>query len=147
MDVNLGDGGFDLMSWYMEIPVVSRVYLTSAFLTTAACAVDIISPFSLYFNFNLIFVQGQVWRIITTFLFFGLFSVDFLFHMYFLVRYCRMLEEGDFRGRTAHFIWMLFFGIAMMTIVAPFLGVNFLGNALTFMMLYVWVSPHVIIAK
>lgn len=126
------------MSWYMEIPVVSRVYLTSAFLTTAACAVDIISPFSLYFNFNLIFVQGQVWRIITTFLFFGLFSVDFLFHMYFLVRYCRMLEEGDFRGRTAHFIWMLFFGIAMMTIVAPFLGVNFLGNALTFMMLYVW---------
>lgn len=122
----------------MDIPVVSRVYLTSAFLTTAACAVDIISPFSLYFNFNLIFVQGQVWRIFTTFLFFGLFSVDFLFHMYFLVRYCRMLEEGDFRGRTANFVWMLLFGIFIMTIVAPFLSVNFLGNSLTFMMLYVW---------
>jgi len=78
-------GGFDLMSWYMEIPVVSRVYFTSAFLTTAACAVDIISPFSLYFNFNLIFFQGQIWRLATTFLFFGLFSIDFLFHMYFLV--------------------------------------------------------------
>merc|ERR1719245_1931461 len=60
-------GGFDLVGWYMEIPVISRLYMTSAFLTTAACAIDIISPFSLYFNFNLIFVQGQVWRLFTTF--------------------------------------------------------------------------------
>lgn len=138
MDVNEGDGGFNLMNWYMEIPVVSRVYVTSAFLTTAACAVEIISPFSLYFNFNLIFFQGQVWRLLTTFLFFGLFSLDFLFHMYFLVRYCRLLEEGDFRGRTAHFILMLLFGITLMTMVAPFLGVNFLGSSLSFMMLYIW---------
>ena len=129
-----------MMSWYREIPVVSRVYLTSAFLTTAACAVDIISPFSLYFNFNLIFVQGQVWRLFTSFLFFGMFSIDFLFHMYFMVRYSRLLEEGDFRGRTANFLMMLLFGIMMMTFVAPFLTVNFLGNSLTFMMLYVWVS-------
>jgi len=133
-----GAGGFDVMSWYMEIPVVSRLYFTSAFLTTAACAVDIISPFSLYFNANLIFVQGQVWRLVTTFLFFGLFSIDFLFHMYFLVRYCRLLEEGDFRGRTAHFVVFLLFGITMMTVVAPFVSVHFLGSALTFMMVYVW---------
>jgi len=131
-------GGFDLISWYMEIPVISRIYMTSAFLTTAACAIDIISPFSLYFNFNLIFVQGQVWRLITTFLFFGLFSIDFLFHMYFLVRYCRLLEEGDFRGRTAHFAMMMLFGIVLMTMVAPFVSVHFLGSSLTFMMVYVW---------
>merc|ERR1712157_120150 len=131
-------GGFDLMSWYMEIPVVSRVYFTSAFLTTAACAIDIISPFSLYFNFNLIFFQGQVWRLFTTYLFFGLFSIDFLFHMYFLVRYCRLLEEGDFRGRREKFVMMLLFGIFIMTMVAPFASVHFLGSSLTFMMVYVW---------
>jgi len=131
-------GGFDLLSWYMEIPVISRLYMTSAFLTTAACAIDIVSPFSLYFNFNLIFVQGQVWRLITTFLFFGLFSIDFLFHMYFLVRYCRLLEEGDFRGRTANFAMMILFGIVLMTMVAPFVSVHFLGSSLTFMMVYVW---------
>jgi len=122
----------------MDIPVISRLYLTSAFLTTAACAVDLVSPFSLYFNANLIFAQGQVWRLFTAFLFFGLFSVDFLFHMYFLVRYCRLLEEGDFRGRAADFVWMLSFGVALMTMVAPFVSVNFLGSSLTFMMTYVW---------
>lgn len=133
-----GGAGFDFMSWYMEIPVISRLYFTGAFLTTAACAVDIISPFSLYFNWDLIFSKGQVWRLVTTYLFFGMFSIDFLFHMYFLVRYCRLLEEGDFRGRTANFVLMLAFGITMMTLVAPFVSVHFLGSSLTFMMVYVW---------
>lgn len=69
----------------MKIPVVSRLYLTGAFLTTAACAVDIISPFTLYYNWDLVYNQGQIWRLITPYLFFGVFSLDFLFHMYFLV--------------------------------------------------------------
>ena len=46
----------------MDIPVISRLYLTGAFLTTTACAVDLVTPFSLYFNWDLIFIQGQVWR-------------------------------------------------------------------------------------
>jgi Derlin-2/3 len=132
-----GGAGVDLMSWYMEIPPISRLYLTGAFLTTAMCAVDIISPFSLYFNWKLI-ADGQVWRLVTSYLFFGLFSVDFLFHMYFLVRYSRLLEEGDFRGRTANYLLMLLFGVAIISVVATYVNVHFLGSALTFMMAYVW---------
>ncbi|EQC25521.1 hypothetical protein SDRG_16604 [Saprolegnia diclina VS20] len=128
----------DPLEWYYEIPVISRLYLTGAFLTTAACALELISPFSLYFNFNLIFYRGQVWRLLTNFLFFGLFSLDFLFHMYFLVRYSRMLEEGSFRGRTADFLYMILFGAAFMILVAPFVSVHFLGSSLTFMMVYIW---------
>ena len=30
--------------------------------------------------------------------------------MFFLVKYCKMLEEGSFRGRSADFLWMLLFG-------------------------------------
>lgn len=141
---NRGDGAaaagdFDMLGWYMEIPVVSRIYLTGALLTTAACAVDIISPFNLYYSANLIFQEGQIWRLVTTFLFFGMFSFDFLFHMYFLVRYCRLLEEGDYRGRTAHFVMFILFGVSIMTVlVGPFVSVHFLGSSLTFMMVYVW---------
>jgi len=131
------EAGVDVMSWYMEIPVISRLYFTGAFLTTAACAVDIVSPFNLYFNWDLVF-QGQVWRLLTSYLFFGVFSVDFLFHMYFLVRYSRLLEEGDFRGRTANYVLMLLFGIICISIVAVYTHVHFLGSALTFMMVYVW---------
>merc|ERR1719352_1388557 len=115
--------GVDLMSWYMEIPLISRLYLTGAFLTTAACAVDIISPFSLYFNWDLVVSHGQVWRVFTSYLFFGVFSIDFLFHMYFLVRYSRLLEEGDFRGRTANYVMMLLFGVAIISLVASYINV------------------------
>jgi Der1-like family len=123
---------------YMEIPVVSRIYLTGAFLTTAACAVDIISPFSLYYNWELIVNERQLWRLLTPYLFFGVFSVDFLFHMYFLVRYSRLLEEGDFSNRTANYLYMLLFGISLISLVASYTHVHFLGSALTFMMSYVW---------
>mmetsp|Transcript_18292 Transcript_18292/g.25808 ORF Transcript_18292/g.25808 Transcript_18292/m.25808 type:complete len:242 (+) Transcript_18292:128-853(+) len=141
MDFGGGDnvgGGLDLIQWYMDIPPISRVYFTSAVLTTAGCAMDIISPYSLYFNFDLIFVKGQVWRLFTSFLFFGTFSFQFMFHMYFLVRYCRLLEEGDFRGRRANFALMLLFGIVFVSFFAPFMRSNFLGNTLSTMMTYVW---------
>jgi hypothetical protein len=31
-------------------------------------------------------------------------------------RYCRMLEEGSFRGRTADFVFMFLFGAFIMTV-------------------------------
>mmetsp|Transcript_7022 Transcript_7022/g.22809 ORF Transcript_7022/g.22809 Transcript_7022/m.22809 type:complete len:247 (-) Transcript_7022:197-937(-) len=128
----------DPWTWYTEIPPVSRLYLTASFLTTAACALDLVSPFSLYYDFSLIFRKGEAWRLVTNFFFFGLFSLDFVFHMYFLVRYCRLLEEGEFRGRTADFVWMLAFGAALIVLLAPFLQDHFLGSSLAFMMVYVW---------
>ncbi|ONK67829.1 uncharacterized protein A4U43_C05F4220 [Asparagus officinalis] len=32
-------------------------------------------------------------------------DLDFLFHMFFLARYCKLLEENSFRGRTANFLY------------------------------------------
>lgn len=54
------------------------------------------------------------------------------------MRYSRLLEEGDFRGRTANYVYFLLFGIVNMTLVASYINVHFLGSALTFMMVYVW---------
>ena len=54
------------------------------------------------------------------------------------MRYSRLLEEGDFRGRTAHYVLMLLFGTTVISMVASYINVHFLGSALTFMMAYVW---------
>ena len=94
---------------------------------------------SLYFNFHLVFMKLQLWRLLTNFFFFGSLGVDFLFHMFFLVRYCRLLEEGSFRCRTADFLLFLIFGGSIMCCVAPFINTPpFLGSSLAFMMVYVW---------
>lgn len=39
----------------------------------------------------------------------------------FRYRYCRMLEEGSFRGRTADFVFMFLFGGLLMTVSFLFL--------------------------
>mmetsp|Transcript_32914 Transcript_32914/g.84984 ORF Transcript_32914/g.84984 Transcript_32914/m.84984 type:complete len:239 (-) Transcript_32914:25-741(-) len=80
----------------------------------------------------------QIWRLVTTFFYFGDFKIDFFFHMFFLARYSRGLEEGNFRGRSADYLWMLILGATVMLCIAPFLRLPFLSYCLTFMMIYVW---------
>ncbi|XP_063220782.1 derlin-2 [Bacillus rossius redtenbacheri] len=123
---------------YMQMPVVTRAYTTACVITTLAVQLDLVSPFQLYFNPILIAKQYQLWRLVTTFLFFGTVGFNFLFNMIFTYRYCRMLEEGSFRGRTADFVMMFLFGGLLMIIFAFFVNLLFLGQAFTIMLVYVW---------
>lgn len=120
------------------MPPVTRSYICLSVLTTGAVALEIITPLKLYLDWVLVLRKAHVWRIFTNFLFFGNFSLDFLFHMFFLYRYCKMLETNSFRGRTADFLYMLLFGAALLVIVSPLTTIDFLGPSLTFMMVYVW---------
>lgn len=130
---------------WMEMPPVTRAYTTACVCVTCAVQLDILSPFQLYFNPHLIWNQYQVWRLITTFLFFGTFGFNFLFNMIFTYRYCRMLEENSFRGKTSDFVVMFIFGICSMVFFAFFVNLLFLGQAFTIMLVYVWArrNPHV----
>lgn len=115
----------------------------------------------MYFHPTLILKQFQIWRLATTFLFFGTIGFNFLFNMIFTFRYCRMLEEGSFRGRTADFVMMFIFCSSLMIvccfffiifclidfyynfffsfqIFAFFVNLLFLGQAFTIMLVYVW---------
>ena len=59
--------------------------------------------------------------------------------MYFLVRYCRLLEESpEFENRTADFFWLCVYGVVSICLIAPFLPVTFFGSSLSFMMVYIW---------
>ena len=122
---------------YFAVPVVTRVYLTLAILTAAAVTFEFLSPLSLYLNFNLVW-QGEVWRLLTTFVYFDTFSVHLFFHMHFLYFYCRRLEEHYYHRRTARFLYMLLFGASFMLVLAAQYGLPFLSHSLVIMVLYVW---------
>ncbi|KAL0909558.1 hypothetical protein M5K25_020438 [Dendrobium thyrsiflorum] len=100
----------------------------------------------------LVVKQYEIWRLITNFLYFRKMDLDFLFHMFFLARYCKLLEENSFRGRTADFFYMLLFGATALTgivliggmipfVSQKFANIFFLSSSLSFMMVYVW-SRH-----
>ncbi|CAG9461720.1 unnamed protein product [Pedinophyceae sp. YPF-701] len=127
-----------LLQWYREIPVVTRTYLTMAFVVTAACSLDILTPYRLYYSTRAVFKRHEYWRLITNFLFFGKLGLDWLFHMFFMSRYARALEESSFHNRPADFLWMLVIGGTLLSCMAPFTRVDFLGPSLAFMLVYVW---------
>ena len=129
----------DISRMYFDIPMITRTYLTFCLLTTLGCYMDLISPYSLYFNVHFIFKQYQFWRLFTNFFFFGSsFGLDLFFHMFFLARYSRRLEEETFAGKTADFLYMIMIGSILMLFAAPIVSIPFLGSSLTFMLVYVW---------
>lgn len=133
----MDDEGY--LSWYYDIPIVTRTYLTISLLLTLLTTLDLLSPFTLYYNLTLILPPtNQHWRVITSFCYFGTANLDFAFHMYFLVRYARMLEEGEFARQRASFVLLLLLSALQILVLAPFLNLTFLGSSLTFCMLYIW---------
>lgn len=124
-------------AWFYDVPIVTRTYVALVLITTVAIELNIVSALHLYFNLDAI-LDGQVWRIVTAFLYFGDLNINFMLHLYFLSRNARMLEEGSFRGRTADYVFFFLFGAVMMLMVAPFTHVMFMGQALDMMLMYVW---------
>eukprot|EP00011_Vannellida_sp_DIVA3-517-6-12_P008099 CAMPEP_0114632428 /NCGR_PEP_ID=MMETSP0168-20121206/14930_1 /TAXON_ID=95228 ORGANISM="Vannella sp., Strain DIVA3 517/6/12" /NCGR_SAMPLE_ID=MMETSP0168 /ASSEMBLY_ACC=CAM_ASM_000044 /LENGTH=217 /DNA_ID=CAMNT_0001844039 /DNA_START=28 /DNA_END=681 /DNA_ORIENTATION=+ len=137
--------------WYRSIPPITRAYATACVVTTLAAHLDIIGPLALYLNVYSVYYQWELWRLVTCFLWFGPFSLSFVFHMYFLIRHSSALEEGSFRGRAGDYLYMLLFGGFLLVLASvvcfyypalPF--IMFLGPALSFMTVYVWSrrNPH-----
>jgi Derlin-2/3 len=121
-----------------DLPI-TQTYLAAAFLTTTLCHIEAVSPFSLFLSPALTFGKLQLWRLLTNFFFFSpKFSLDFLYHMFFLYRYCGSLESDSFQGRPADFLYLIIFGGTLMTLMACIFDVTFLGPSLTFMMVYIW---------
>jgi len=98
----------NLEEMYRETPIITRTYTTLALITTVACTLDIVNPLNLYLNTTLVVEKFQVvliisstlcgmpyavrlsircckvWRLLTNFLYFGNFGLDFFFHIFFL---------------------------------------------------------------
>ncbi|CAH8830164.1 unnamed protein product [Trichobilharzia szidati] len=126
-------------------PPVTSAYIATCFILTLAVQLNLISPFQLYFNPSLIANNLQLWRLVTSFCFFGSFNFSFLFNIIFAYRYCRMLEETWYSTKTADFIMMFLFCGTLTVIIALFVNMLFLSHVLTMMLVYVWSrrNPHV----
>jgi hypothetical protein len=128
-------------AWYYGLPYVTRFYLSVCFGSTLLSTLGLLNPQSLYLDFDLVWQRFQLWRLTTCFMFLGSFSFPFLMQLMILTNYSSRLEEDPFPGGggpTADYAFMLFFGAAVLWVVAFFMGIPFLGTSLIFMIVYVW---------
>jgi len=131
----------DVETWFKTMPILTKTYFVTAVATTVLVSFNMLAVQWLYLDFDFVFRNFQVWRLLTCFIFFGKFSLPFVFQIFILVRYMRMLEEGYFTGNrgTAEMTFMMLFGAVIMIVVAYLWpGLYFLGPAMCFMILYVW---------
>ncbi|PLB49480.1 putative membrane protein [Aspergillus steynii IBT 23096] len=136
-----GNGGqagqFPLEQWFYEMPPVTRWWTVATVATSVLVQCHILTPFQLFYSFRAVYVKSQYWRLLTTFLYFGPLNLDLLFHVFFLQRYSRLLEETSGRS-PAHFSWLLFYAMTSLLMLSPFLSLPFLGTALSSSLVYIW---------
>merc|ERR1739848_618391 len=120
-----------------SIPPVTRMYLGGIIATTVGLKLDWIRPLQIYFNPELI-LQGEYWRLLSSFFFFGGFNLHFLFNVLFIYRYCKNLEEENYRGKTADFIVFFVLSASLVLIIALVANMQWLGMAFTQVFVYVW---------
>ncbi|OCL12050.1 Der1-like protein, partial [Glonium stellatum] len=130
-------GQFPLEQWFFEMPVCTRWWMTAALGASVLVQCHIITPFQLFYSFRTVFYRSQYWRLITTFFYFGPLSLDLIYHIFFLQRYSRLLEESSGRS-PAHFSWLLTFASTLLLCIAPMFSMAFLGTALSSTLIYIW---------
>ncbi|KAL2887152.1 Derlin-like protein [Ceratocystis lukuohia] len=132
-----GEGQFPLEEWFWNTPTCTRWWTTATFLTSALVQFGVVSPFQLFYSYRAVFYKHQYWRLVSSFIYFGPFSLDLIFNVYFLQRYSRLLEESSGRS-PAHFAWLLFCVMASLIAMAPVISMPFLGHPLSSTLVYIW---------
>ncbi|KAF0694423.1 Aste57867_14720 [Aphanomyces stellatus] len=131
--------------WFDALPKITRFYMTACFATTCMTQFGLLSPRTIYLDFELVFFKFHFWRLATCFCYVGKFSFHFLVCLLLLGQYGSVLENDPFvagGGPTADFAFMLAVGGSVLSIVGFIMGYPFLGEPMIFMILYVWSRKH-----
>lgn len=129
-------------AWITQIPPITRGWLALSVLTSLAVQCHLVTTLQLYYSPKSAFVNFQLWRTITTFFYFGPISLDFIFHLFFFMRYSRMLEESSFANRKADYFWLLLLSSIMLLALSPLFNLPFLSSSLAFVPIYLWSRRH-----
>ncbi|KZS93554.1 Der1-like protein [Sistotremastrum niveocremeum HHB9708] len=131
-----------LEAWFNQVPPVTRAWISLCVVLSLAVQCQLVTPLQLYFSFKAAFSNGQPWRIITTFLYFGPISLDFVFHLFFFMRYSRMLEDSNYAHKRAEYLWLLISSSFMLLLLSPLVTMPFLSSSLAFVPIYLWSRRH-----
>jgi len=90
-------------------------------------------------------LKGEIWRLVTPFIFFGGFSFPFVMNLFFLVIYSNEYETnaysttpGVLQGSTADYVFTLMVCALGLLVIGYSFGFFFLGSSLVFSILYLW---------
>ena len=130
-------------NWYRSLPPITRIVLTAVFATTCLVQLGLLNPHLIILDWKLVGNSFHIWRPLTSALFFGKFSFQFVMGLYFLSSFGGKLERSDrFVVAPADYVFFLIFVTfacaALSVILAWPSGYPLLGQPVVFSILYYW---------
>ena len=123
---------------FNESPKITRLLILSSFAISILVWSGLINTLDIYLNFGLIIHKFEIWRLVTTFLYFGEFNLNLILHMYIFFRDSKILEKKIFHGSSADYLCFILFCMIFLLILSPFTKSLFLSSSLNFAMMYYW---------
>ena len=120
----------------IKIQSLSAILAILSLLISLLLHLQVIDPYQLYFNKDLILHKHEYWRLFTCLFYHGPLGLDSIMSIFFFVRYTADAEGKDFSGRPADFILFMLFGCTVSWAYAIKKGTLFLGPMLKDFVLY-----------
>jgi len=133
-----------MQQWYESLPYMTKNWITVAVGTTILGNFNIIPIAKLYFDYNKISENFEIWRLVTPFMYLGPFKFETVIAMFLLYQYSKQYEAGIVfntggGGGTADYAYMLLLGMSVILVTGGLFGLGvFFGKSLIYYVLYVW---------
>ena len=123
---------------FNESPKITKILVLSSFSLSILVWSGLINTLDIYLNFYLIIHKLEVWRILTTFIYFGEFNLNLILHMFIFFRDSKILEKKIFQGNSADYLYFILFCMIFLLLLSPITKSLFLSTSLNFAMMYYW---------
>ena len=94
---------------FNQAPKITKILIISSVAISVLVWSGLVTTLDIYLNYTLIIKRFQIWRLLTTFLYFGELSLSFVFNMVVFFRDSKDLEKKIFHGSCADYLYFLFF--------------------------------------
>jgi len=131
----------DIGDWFRGIPIVTRWWFSLSIIFPLLGRIGLFPPYYMILDFELVAYKFQVWRLITSIIYFPLgpgTGFHYLINLYFLYSYSTRLEQGVFDGRPADFCFLLIFNGICLILLGFALSLRLLMDAMILGVLYIW---------
>jgi Derlin-2/3 len=118
------------------IPPVTKYIAGSSLLITVLCTLHFIEEADLFFDVDQIITKHEIWRLFTSFLYFGNFSFSTFLHLLTLFHHTKTLEVMIFHGQMSEFLWFLFLCWVLNILIAAYFNLIFLSESFFMCILY-----------
>jgi len=128
-------------AWFQSLGPIARYSLIVPCIIALAVSLQMASPMLFLLFWEKVTDEFEVWRLLTSFLFFGKFSFPFVMNLAMFVVYQRRHEE-DFGARMSDHIFMLLFLWVLYLPLSYLFSMLAPSFALTMSLIWIWCKRH-----